>query len=407
MPHDIAEIEKLTTARLLSNSTDRPSEGGVILNDVLRYIRRFVAYPSEHAAIAHALWIAHAHFMEAWDSTPRIAFLSPEPGSGKSRALEVTESLVPRPMHSINATSAALFRKVSQADGLPTILYDEIDTIFGPKAKEHEDIRAFINAGHRRGAVAYRCVVRGKTVELEEFPAFCPVALAGLGNLPDSILTRSVIVKMRPRLPSELVENYRSRHHEPEGHLLRDRLARWASEIQETISTDPPMPDGIADRNADVWESLLSVADAAERDWPQRARVAAGTLVADTMGNRGSLGITLLTDLHTVFGSRPSMATSDILTALIALEEAPWGDLKGKPLDSRRLAKLLRPYGVSSRNVRIGTDSMKGYTVEDLFDPWQRYLKQDNGALPSLSPQASATSATAPSEESFHLIEEE
>ena len=406
----LEEVERLTKQRLMSDSTDNLSDGAVILDDVLRYIRRFVAYPSEHAAIAHALWIAHTHLMEAWDSTPRIAFLSPEPGSGKSRALEVTESLVLRPMHSINATSAALFRKVSHADGLPTILYDEVDTIFGPKAKEHEDIRAFINAGHRRGAVAYRCVVRGKAVELEEFPAFCPVALAGLGNLPDSILTRSVIVKMRPRLPSELVENYRPRHHEPEGHRLRDRLSRWASEIQPTISTDPPMPDGIADRNADVWEALLSVADAAGRDWPQRARVAAVALVADTKGNRGSLGIALLTDLRAVFENKSSLATSDVLASLIALEEAPWGDLKGKPLDSRRLAKLLRPYEVRSKDVRNGTGTVKGYKAEDLFDPWQRYLKQDNGTAPSLSPQGSATSATtatAPSEEPFQLIEEE
>ena len=79
--------------------------------------------------------------MDRWDSTPRITFLSPEPSSGKSRALEVTESLVPRPVMSVSTTSAYLFRKVSDPDGLPTILYDEIDTVFGAKAKDNEDIR--------------------------------------------------------------------------------------------------------------------------------------------------------------------------------------------------------------------------------------------------------------------------
>ena len=38
-----------------------------------------------------------------------------------------------------------------------------------------------LNAGHRRGAMAGRCVVRGKVIETEELPAFCAVALAGLG----------------------------------------------------------------------------------------------------------------------------------------------------------------------------------------------------------------------------------
>jgi len=54
-----------------------------VLDDVHRFLGRFVAYPSEHAAVAHSLWVAHNHFMDAWDSTPRIASLSPEPGSGK------------------------------------------------------------------------------------------------------------------------------------------------------------------------------------------------------------------------------------------------------------------------------------------------------------------------------------
>jgi hypothetical protein len=116
-------------------------------------------------------------------STPRIAFLSPEPGSGKSRALEVTEPFVPRPVHAINTTPAYLFRKVSDPDGTPTILYDEVDTVFGPKAKDNEDVRGMLNAGHRRGATAGRCVVRGKIVETEELPAYCAVALAGLLRL--------------------------------------------------------------------------------------------------------------------------------------------------------------------------------------------------------------------------------
>lgn len=95
--------------------TPRPEmiDGNELLIDVEGFLSRFVVYPSEAARIAHVLWIGHAWFMEHWESTPRIAFLSPEPGSGKSRALEVTEPLVPRPVHAVNATPAYLFRKAS------------------------------------------------------------------------------------------------------------------------------------------------------------------------------------------------------------------------------------------------------------------------------------------------------
>jgi hypothetical protein len=152
--------------------------GAVLLGEVEVFLGRFVIYPSEHAKVAHVLWVAHAHLMDTWDSTPRLAFLSPEPASGKSRALEVTELLVPAPVEAVNVSPAYLFRKVGETSC--TILFDEIDTVFGPKAKENEEIRGLLNAGHRRGAVAGRCVVRGNTIETEEIPAYCAVALAGL-----------------------------------------------------------------------------------------------------------------------------------------------------------------------------------------------------------------------------------
>ena len=197
-----AQLDQLSREPLLSNGKPEAIKASMVLDQVHAYLARFVAYPSEEAHIAHTLWIAHTHLMDCWESTPRLAFLSPEPGSGKTRAMELTETLVPRPVEAINVTSAYLFRKISDPDGLPTILHDEIDTIFGAKAKEHEEIRGVINAGHRRGAEAGRCVVKGKVIETEELPAFCAVAMAGLGNLPDTILSRSVILKMRRRAPS-------------------------------------------------------------------------------------------------------------------------------------------------------------------------------------------------------------
>jgi len=371
---------------------EESAAGEHLLRDVERFLRRFVAYPTEQACVAHVLWIAHTHAMSAWESTPRLAFLSPEPGSGKTRALEVSELLVPRPVEAINATPAYLFRKVADPEGLPTILYDEIDTLFGPRAKENEEIRGILNAGHRRGAVAGRCVVKGKTVETEELPAYCAVALAGLGNLPDTIFTRSIIVRMRRRAPHETIQPYRRRLHAPEGHALRGRLEEWAAaKLVELGAARPDMPDGVTDRAADVWESLLAVAEVAGGDWLQRANVSAVTHVTDAKADSPSLGIRLLTDLRTVFGEREAMFTTEILSALCSLEDSPWGDLKGKPLDSRRLANFLRQYEVERASVRIRAETGKGYRRIDLHDAWARYVP------PGVPTNGSVTTVTSES----------
>ena len=147
-----------------------------MMDRVHEFIGRFVAYPSEHAHNAHALWCVHAHLMHLWDTIPRIAFLSPEPASGKSRALEVTELLVPKPVLAVNVSPAYLFRKVGERSGPPTILFDEIDTVFGPKAKDNnEEIRGLLNAGHVavQSPVAASC---GQDSGTEEIPAYSAVA---------------------------------------------------------------------------------------------------------------------------------------------------------------------------------------------------------------------------------------
>jgi len=365
-------------------------DGAELLDGVERFVARFISYPSEAAKIAHTLWIAHTWLMGLWDSTPRIAFLSPEPGSGKTRALEVTEPLVPRAVHAVNTTPAYLFRKVSDVDGPPTILYDEIDCLFGPKAKDNEDVRGMLNAGHRRGATAGRCVTRGKIIETEDLPAFCAVALAGLNDLPDTIRTRSVIIRMKRRSPNEKVEPWRQRKNGSEAAILAEKLKSWALRV-DRFEAWPEMPNGIEDRNADVWEALLSVADLAGGDWPSRARVAAVALVAAAADTKGSLGVQLLSDLRVVFNGHDRLPTDDILHKLLSLPESAWLDLRGKSLDARGLSVRLRHYDVRPKQLRLGERNTRGYERHDLEDSWRRYLP-DESDTPSL--ENGATSAT-------------
>ncbi len=358
-------------------------DGAALLNEVEAFHRRFNVFPTEAAYVAVTLWDAHAHLLDCFESTPRIAFLSPEPGSGKSRALEIVETLVPNPMAAVDASAAALFRSVSGVDGeRPTILFDEIDTIFGPKAGENEQLRGFINAGHRRGKVMYRCVGDGANQTVQAFPSYTAVAVAGLGSLPDTILTRSVIIRMRRRARNEKAEPYRSRIHEKEGFALRDRLATWAEQVRDQVAGAwPEMPEGVTDRPADVWEPLLAVADAVGGDWPRRAREACTELVkASQVNDKGSIGIRLLTDLrdHVMVGV-DRLPTIAVLDRLNALDDAPWADLDGKALDNRRLSKMLSQYvtadgtPVASRNIRTAGGVLKGYYSEDLEDAWARY----------------------------------
>ena len=87
--------------------------------------------------------------------------------------------------------------------------------------------------------------------------------------------------------------------------------------------------------------------------------MAAVALVADSKEVEPSLGVRLLTDMRSVFGNSECMSSKAILEALHKMDEAPWGDLNGKPLDERGLARRLRQYGVKSTTVRFGEATPK------------------------------------------------
>src|SRR5436309_6021848 len=104
-----------------------------LLNDVTAFLRRFVVMSDDQAA-AVALWIAHTHAIDAADVTPYLTVTSALKRSGKSRTLDVLNRLVRSPLPTANISDAALFRATEKLN--PTLLFDEIDAIFGPKARD-------------------------------------------------------------------------------------------------------------------------------------------------------------------------------------------------------------------------------------------------------------------------------
>jgi hypothetical protein len=373
-------------------------DGPALLDEIEQFHRRFNVFPSEAAYVAVVLWDVHAHLLDAFESTPRLAFLSPEPGSGKTRALEVVGLLAPRPMTTTDASHSALFRSLSGGEGRPTILFDEIDTVFGPKAAGNEELRGLINAGHRRTGGIYRCVGDSSNQQVQKFPVYSALALGGLGDLPDTIMSRTVVIRMRRRAPNEKVTAFRQRIHEPQGHELRERIAAWADTVRERIDgAFPEMPEGVNDRPADVWEPLLAVADVVGGTWPQRARAACVELIHAAQANdKGSQGIRLLTDLRDIFADADRLATVTIVERLTAMDDAPWADIDGRPLSTRALARMLGDYvtaenePIRPRNIRFKGVPGKGYYASDLADAWLRYCPP-----PSQESATAATSATA------------
>jgi Protein of unknown function (DUF3631) len=270
-----------------------------------------------------------------------------------------------------------MIRRIADEAGRPTVLYDEVDALFGAQAADKADLIALLNAGHRKGATSGRCVVGGVGgVTLEDLPAYCALALAGLKALPDALATRSILIEMRPRAEGEKVGPFRLRINGPQAKPICADLTDWCAYIAPRIAGKyPDLPADVTDRQADCWEPLLAVAEAAGGDWPKRARAAAVYLVRRGRENIFTADIELLEHIKEAFGEAEGLWTEKLLKLLIDRSESPLADIRGKPLTDRGLAVRLRPYKIKSRQVRIGDYNRQGYLAADFKDAWDRYLK--------------------------------
>jgi hypothetical protein len=352
------------------------TEGSALLDQLRAAVGRFVILPGEEALDAVVLWVAATHLQTSWQHAPRLAVVGPAKRCGKSRLLDVLTETVHNPVITVNSTAAAIFRSITEEP--PTLLVDEADTIFGsPKqAEKNEDLRGLLNAGHQRGRPVLRVV--GKEHTPHRFATFAMAALAGIGDLPDTIMDRSVVIRMRRRAEGERVSPYRSRRDSPGLHELRARLARWSGPLAErALHLEPPMP--VEDRAADTWEPLVIVADLAGGPWPQRARAACSRMVAsEAQAEEDHPGhARILADIRRAFaaaGDPESVSTDALLFALNGDPEAPWAESARGGLTPRALAGMLREYGIRSANVRIPDQTQrKGYTRAKFTDAWRRY----------------------------------
>jgi hypothetical protein len=236
-----------------------------------------------------------------------------------------------------------------------------------------------LNAGYERGAAVQRCVGDGSRQRVDSFPVFTPVAMAGLGKLPETVEQRSIVVRMKRRAPGETVAKLRRRQVGPEADALRIRLEAWAAaNVSALAGAEPLVPDELDDRAGDVWEPLLAIADAAGGDWPKRARDAAIALYGARRADEQTIGVRLLRDVWEAFGDDAGLASGDLAARLGAIEGAPWGEWSGqhrdKPISAHGLAKQLGKYDIKPRQHRLGIDSFRGYLRSDFEDAFNRYV---------------------------------
>jgi hypothetical protein len=345
--------------------------GGKLIRKLELFFQRRVILPSGIALVI-ALWVVGTHLYESFDVFPYLCITSPAKRCGKTLLAELIGLASARTKSTANISEAALFRTIQAFR--PTMIIDEAETLANRKSERAQFLLSLLNAGHRKGVSIIRCV--GKDHTPTEFSVFCPKVLSAIGNLPDTFRDRSLIVTMRRRRKEEPVLRHRYREVSEKGRRRAALAEVWAAKHKAQVEAkylNQPL-EFLEDREADNWAPLFAIAAVAVPNRLEELQQTATRLgrAKNALDVDESYAIRLLSDIRRILRSEDSLriTTQQLLFKLKGIEEGPWSDLT--PM---RLARMLRPFHVSSRQIWMGENgNARGYDREDLQPVFDSYL---------------------------------
>jgi len=373
-----------------------PVDGARLLDQLVATVTQYVVVP-QPAAQAIALWIVLTYCHGSVNLLPLLLITSPTKRCGKTKTVEVVSGLACRALPASNITAAALYRAIDRFR--PTLILDEGDTFIN----DDPELRGVINAGHtRHTACVIRCERVGDDHEPTPFSTWCPKLVAMIGLPKDTVIDRSIMIKLERKAPGERVEPLRADTAPMMFSDLRRQIRRWADDHAEGLrAADPAVPGGLHDRAADNARPLLAIADAAGGDWPARARQAIVALAGHEADDEPSAEA-LLADLHAIFEDEAAgldrLSTAQVTELLVGLDSKRWATFNpntGKPLTQNQVARLLRRFNVRPSKQRIGGKPVNCYLRADLAPVWARYTTPSQIGTPEHANESGPESTIA------------
>lgn len=355
-----------------------PVDGERLLNGILAGLKQRVILPAG-AAVAITLWILLTYCHKAFNVLPLLGITSPTKRCGKTTLIEILQGLTSKGLTASSLTAAAVFRTIEKYS--PTLLIDEADTFL----KDNDELRGIINSGHTR-ASAFVIRVEGDSHEPVKFSTWGPKAIGMIGSLPDTIEDRALVIQLARKMPGEKIIktglDFAERCLD-----TRARCRRWADDNFDRLKTvSVPVPSSGNDRADDNWQPLFTIAHIIGGDWPEKVRASMQQIVR--VSSDEAIGIKLLSDIRDIFDEKAveRIFSKDLVEALKELSESQWADWnRGKGLSSHGLSRLLKPFGIQPKTMRIDFDRYKGYSLESFQDAFNRYLPRDPSVTPCQS----------------------
>jgi|GEM_PF-1177873 len=348
-----------------------PYEGtvnGVELADKIESIlKRYVYLKNNNYYTAITLWIFLTYIYDKFGILPMLLITSPTMRCGKTTLLEILEGLTNKALSAGSISPAAVYRTVEKYKA--TLLIDEADTGLA----QNEELRGIINAGHtKRTAFVIRSGDKTVNFDPERFNTYCPKVIAMIGKPAGTWIDRSIHIRMERKTGDIRIAKRPSGFYEAM-RPLRQKLLKWACSDLVPFEKNYNLTN---DRAVDNWKPLLEIANSLNNEWLLKAEKAMIDMENDN-SIEDSLNVELLKDIEQYFEKEEAnkVFSKSLVNYLCKLEERPWADLRrGNGLTQNILARMLKPFDIVSKTIRIEADRAKGYELSQFKKTFKQYL---------------------------------
>ncbi|CAL7960510.1 hypothetical protein GAMM_160094 [Gammaproteobacteria bacterium] len=349
-----------------------PVDGAAIANEIRELIKNHAVLNDSQIDVI-ALYTISTYCIDAFGIFPKLLITSPEKRCGKTTVLSILRCIVNKALQSSNTSPSAIFRAIEL--WRPTLLIDEGDTFI---SNDNPELKGIINSGHTRDtAFVLRTEGDNNNRQPKQFSTWAPMVIAMIKTPPDTILDRSVVLKLKRKLSSERITKWVYNNFDKLA-PLRQKIKRWVDDNFEAIkSCTPKIPSCDNDRATDNWLPLFAIAFVLGSEWTAKVEIAFKDLNTADNTNDESISTTLLMDIKEIFekNNLDKIHSSDLVEKLIRLEERSWNEYRhGKPITQNILAKLLNSFEIKPKQIRVNDQSKKGYNLSDFDDVFSRYI---------------------------------
>lgn len=349
----------------LKNVNNSLNSSELLYQEIFELFNRHIILP-KHLIVLLVLWCIATHGKSYTKYAAILLVTSATKGSGKSTVLEIVSEIVSKAHFTSSISSAGIFRVMSEG---ACLILDEVDTYFDSKS----EMTGIINNLYMdNGAGVTRCNAdEGYRPESYSQFGFTAIGMIGLPSAA-TIIDRSIHIPLKKKKATEEVAKFRGKSELTSS--IKMRVSRWMRDHEtELKGMDYPRLGSGDDRYDDKYEFPLAIAQLISPEVYEGAKRAA-LMHFDSVANEEDIRLVLLGDIRTAFCIKNSdkMGTGNLVSTLDALNDEQYA--YGGKTTPRKIASVLRSFGISPVTIRDGSKTFKGYRREDFEDAFDRYL---------------------------------